>query len=944
MHKFVGAVLALILCLAVGMSSGATYYLYPDNAGWSTTLSSLQAGDTAIFAAGTYTLTGYYALNLAGTAAAPIVVKGAGAGQTIIRQQSTVQNIVNMVGQYFSFYNMSFTGGSRGVRLGPQSASYVTFEGVQIYHTQATAFSANDAGAVYSNLVLRRMEVYDTGSETGECFYLGCNNDACQVRDSLVELNYCHDTATAQAGYGSGIQLKTGSYRNIIRDNVIYNTGAPGILIYDDYQRGVNLVEGNVIVGTQDAGIQLSSGAIIRNNIVVGAAGYGIFLANNQNQQSGVFHDVQIVHNTVYNSGAADLYLRALSGSQFVIANNAFLSSSNAFAVQTQTNTVWLKNAYVSGSAPPGVPSTGVFQVTAGAVINAGANNFYPSVGSPLINAGSTAYPSPATRDYNGSPRTGSTPTVGAFTYTTSTNPGAAIARGFKTLIGSAPAASASSVPSASRTPSSTPTRTPTRTPSPSTSKVVAPSATRTPTATPTRTPTRTPSPSTSKVVAPSPSRTPTATPTRSPTRTPTRTPSPSTSKSPSTGNTYYLTPTSAWTTTIGTLQAGDTAILAAGTYTLNGYWALNLVGSASAKIKIKGAGTGQTIIRQLSTAQNILNVQGQHFGFYDLDFTGGSRGIRLGTQSTSYATFDNVRIYSTQSTAFSANDAGAVYSNLVLRRMEVFDTGYDTSECFYLGCNNDACQVRDSLVERNYCHDTTNAVAGFGSGVQIKTGSYNNIVRDNVFYNVNAPGVLLYSDYQRGANLVEGNVIINSGDNGIQVSSGALIRNNIIVGAAGYGIFLANNQNQQSGVYSNVQIVHNTIYNSGYVDLYLPALSGSQFVVANNAFLSANAFAVQTQTNTVWLKNAYVGSTPAGVPSTGVFQVTTGAVTNAAANNFYPSATSALKNAGSAAYTAPATKDFNNTPRSNTTPTVGAYEYTTTTNPGPAIGPGFKF
>ena len=51
MHKFVGAVLALILCLAVGMSSGATYYLYPDNAGWSTTLSSLQAGDTAIFAA-----------------------------------------------------------------------------------------------------------------------------------------------------------------------------------------------------------------------------------------------------------------------------------------------------------------------------------------------------------------------------------------------------------------------------------------------------------------------------------------------------------------------------------------------------------------------------------------------------------------------------------------------------------------------------------------------------------------------------------------------------------------------------------------------------------------------------------------------------------------------------------------------------------------------------
>jgi hypothetical protein len=68
---------------------------------------------------GTYTLTGYFALTLTGSQEAPIVIKGAGAGLTVINQQSTVQNIVNIVGQYFSFYNMSFTGGSRGVRLGP---------------------------------------------------------------------------------------------------------------------------------------------------------------------------------------------------------------------------------------------------------------------------------------------------------------------------------------------------------------------------------------------------------------------------------------------------------------------------------------------------------------------------------------------------------------------------------------------------------------------------------------------------------------------------------------------------------------------------------------------------------------------------------------------------------------------------------------------------------
>jgi hypothetical protein len=83
---------------------------------------------------------------------------------------------------------------------------------VNIHDTLETGFSANDAGILYTNLVLRRMEIYNTGSATSECFYLGCNQDKCQVKDSLVELNYCHDTNKAQSGYGSGVQLKTGSY------------------------------------------------------------------------------------------------------------------------------------------------------------------------------------------------------------------------------------------------------------------------------------------------------------------------------------------------------------------------------------------------------------------------------------------------------------------------------------------------------------------------------------------------------------------------------------------------------------------------------------------------------------------------------------------------------------------------------------------------------------
>jgi hypothetical protein len=46
------------------------------------------------------------------------------------------------------------------------------FESVSIHDTQATGLSANDARVTYTNLILRYMEIYNAGSETGECFYL----------------------------------------------------------------------------------------------------------------------------------------------------------------------------------------------------------------------------------------------------------------------------------------------------------------------------------------------------------------------------------------------------------------------------------------------------------------------------------------------------------------------------------------------------------------------------------------------------------------------------------------------------------------------------------------------------------------------------------------------------------------------------------------------------
>lgn len=53
--------------------------------------------------------------------------------------------------------------------------------------------------------------------------------------------------------------------------------------------------------------------------------------------------------------------------------------------------------------------------MSVGAVQDAVGDNFYPSTGSPLIAAGSVAYPSPVTIDFNNELRSLTAPTVGAY-------------------------------------------------------------------------------------------------------------------------------------------------------------------------------------------------------------------------------------------------------------------------------------------------------------------------------------------------------------------------------------------------------------------------------------------------------------------------------------------------------------------------------------------------
>ncbi|CAF4251442.1 unnamed protein product, partial [Adineta steineri] len=133
-------------------------------------------------------------------------------------------------------------------------------------------------------------------------------------------------------------------------------------------------------------------------------------------------------------------------------------------------------------------------------------------------------------------------------------------------------------------------------------------------------------------------------------------------------------TSTSNWQSIMTNLKAGDIATIHYGVYTTSGsgYFQLTLNGLLTEPIIIQGALNEPRPVIQCAQAgansQNIIKIQGSNFMIKDIAFTKGSRGVRLGPAVTSNAIFDNIYIYNTTGTGFSANDVGNEYSNITLR------------------------------------------------------------------------------------------------------------------------------------------------------------------------------------------------------------------------------------------------------------------------------------
>jgi hypothetical protein len=403
----------------------------------------------------------------------------------------------------------------------------------------------------------------------------------------------------------------------------------------------------------------------------------------------------------------------------------------------------------------------------------------------------------------------------------------------------------------------------------------------------------------------------------------------------------YEITPQDDIRAAIAALRPGDELRLSGGVYTLSSRFNIQVVGQPDQPIVIRAEDGADVLIEMNTGSQNVLEVQNsEYLVLRGLRFRGGSHGIRL--INSHYVTVEDCEIFETGDVGISANVSGSTYQGLVIRRNHIHHTG-GTGEGMYLGCNRDGCRVLNSLVEFNYVHHTNGPTVSQGDGIEIKEGSAGNIIRHNVIHDTNFPGILTYGTVGNGPpNLIEGNIIWNAYQHGIQSAADAIIRNNIVIGSR---IAMQSHQNSSP---SNLVVVNNTIVtdNSG---IELRDVSGP-VTVANNAVYSSTTTAIRLVSGDL-AQVTVVGNVGAG----GISGANSGFVAGGGVEadfvnghydgsppiDLYPRADGALVGAGSAAHVAEL--DFNGTAR-NGIADVGAYRFAPGGNPGWVIVAGFKY
>jgi hypothetical protein len=308
-------------------------------------VAALQPGDQLVIAAGTYSVDRLWDIGVSGTAEAPIWIVAAERAQVILTRPDDKQNVLN-IGQggdvsYLCLRGVEITGGSHGLRLG--RCREVWIDRCHIHHTGQVCLSANSADT--SRLFLTRNHLHHGGGH-GEGMYLGANQGEFIMSESVIALNHIHDCRGSQ---GDGIEVKQGSWGNLIAENDVHDTQYPCITVYGTAGKPVNVIERNLCRRSDDHTMQVQGEAIVRNNVLISAKGSGFASTDHQ----GKTVNLQVIHNTIINTG------HAFSGGSWngregmVLANNVLYSrDQNALHFANGKDGVVIAGNVIVGHGP----------------------------------------------------------------------------------------------------------------------------------------------------------------------------------------------------------------------------------------------------------------------------------------------------------------------------------------------------------------------------------------------------------------------------------------------------------------------------------------------------------------------------------------------------------------------------------------------------------------
>jgi len=397
-------------------------------------------------------------------------------------------------------------------------------------------------------------------------------------------------------------------------------------------------------------------------------------------------------------------------------------------------------------------------------------------------------------------------------------------------------------------------------------------------------------------------------------------------------------------------LKPGDELILHGGIYSQNGRRAVTAKGTAEKPIVIRTASGQSPLLTRpadnIDRHNNIEFVDCAYLTIRGIRLKGGSSGVRF--IRGHHITFENCEIFETGNNALTMNSGSC--DSFIIRKNHIHHTGLSKrgateGEGMYIGCHSGSCRTINTLVEGNYIHHLRSTSNGGNDGIEIKFGSYNNTVRNNVIHDTNIgrqyPGIFVYGG-GKGINIVEGNVIWNAGE-GIQVVSDAIIRNNIILNCSMTGI-TATPHAAVSKV-RNVRIVNNTIVNHPR-GIRIRWGGAPNMIFSNNAVFCPGSIAVDASgVADVIFSSNYIEGRLIGleIDNSSFYDGANlkQAFCEPGKKNYWPKPGSALFNNADPAFTPKL--DFNNTKRKPPFD-VGAYETEAqATNPGWRIQAGFK-